>query len=61
MKKKDKNKSKLGNHDITKVHNNPQVTKPKDIDIYNLPNKEFKIAVLMKFNDYTRKFRKIIQ
>ena len=34
-----------------KKHNNFPVTNPKDMEICDLPNKEFKIAVLKKFNE----------
>lgn len=34
-----------------KVYNNPLLTKPKDIEIYNLLKKEFKLTIWMKFNE----------
>lgn len=34
-----------------KDHNNLPVTEPKDIEIYDLPNKDFKIAILWKLNE----------
>lgn len=33
-----------------KNHNNLPVTKYKDMEIYNLPDKAFKIAILRKLN-----------
>lgn len=34
-----------------KDHNNFSVTNPKDMDICNLPNKEFRKAVLRKLSE----------
>lgn len=34
-----------------KDHNNLSLTGPNDKETYNLPEKEFKIAVLMKLNE----------
>lgn len=34
-----------------KNHNNLPVTGPKDTQICNLPNKEFRTAILRKFNE----------
>lgn len=38
-------------HNTTIDHNNLPVTNPKDMGICNLPDKEFKIVVLRKFNE----------
>lgn len=35
----------------SKNHNNFPVVDPKDMEIYNLPNKDFEIAVLRKLNE----------
>lgn len=35
---------------LQKDHNNLLVTEPKDMEIYDLSNKEFKIAILQKLN-----------
>lgn len=39
-----------GNMTSPKVHGNLPVIKPKDMAIYDLPNKEFKTGVLRKLN-----------
>lgn len=40
-----------GNVKTSKEHNNLLVTDPKDLQIYELPYKEFKIAVLRKLDE----------
>ena len=48
-----------------KDHNNPPVTKHNDMEICNLPYKEFKIAILRKLNELQgnteRQFNKILK
>lgn len=40
-----------GNMTPTKYHNNLLVNKPKDMEICDLPNKEFNIAISRKLDD----------
>ena len=40
-----------GNVTSLKDHNNLPVFEPKDMEIYDLPDKEFKIAVARKYGD----------
>jgi len=43
-----------------KEHNNFPVMDPKDMELCNLPQKEFKIPVLRKLNKLQRNSQKII-
>ena len=47
-----------GNMTPPKEQNNCSVTNPKEIEICNFPNKEFKIAVLRKFSELKEKNKK---
>jgi len=55
LNKKRKEKEKPGKHMTPEDHNNLPVTESKDMEIYNLSDKEFKKAVLRKFNELKRK------
>ena len=44
-----------------KEHNNFSVTNPKDMDICDLPDKEFRISVLKEAQSAAGKHRKTIQ
>ena len=52
-----------GNMTPPKDHDNFLVTDPNDMEIYDLPNKEFKITVLRKLNKtkscFSEKIKKI--
>jgi hypothetical protein len=41
---------KSGNHDTTLEHNKFLVTNTKEIEIYELPDEEFRIIVFKKFS-----------
>lgn len=40
--------------DITNGHNNPLITEPKDVEIWDVHSKEFKIAILRKYSELQR-------
>lgn len=40
-----------GKYDTTKAQNEAPVTDPKEIQIYKLPDKEFKTNILMKLSE----------
>lgn len=56
-----KNMKNLGNVAPSKEHSNSPGTDPKDMEIYDLPNKEFKTAILKEIQWATWQHRKIIQ
>lgn len=49
--KNPKNTKNQGSITTPKDHNNLTVTEPKDMEMYDLPNKEFKMAVLRILNE----------
>lgn len=40
-----------GDMTLSKDHNNLSVTEPKDMEVDDLPNEEFKIAILRKLHE----------
>lgn len=49
--KTSRNLKSQGDMTLPKDHNNLSVTEPKDKEVYDLPNKEFKIAILRKLHE----------